>query len=133
MARSLSPSVATSGAWTVAVPGRSLVLNLFWSVRPGQWTKNLLGFAGLLSGRRLLDPAAIIEAVAAFAVFCGLSGAVYLIQDIADRETDRRHPLKTRRPIASGALSVRAASLAAATLLATSLAGAAALGRWFGA
>jgi 4-hydroxybenzoate polyprenyltransferase len=133
MARSLSPSVATSGASTVAVPGRSLVLNLFWSVRPGQWTKNLLVFAGLLFGRRLLDPAAIIEAVAAFAVFCGLSGAVYLINDIADRETDRRHPLKARRPIASGALSVRAASLAAATLLATSLAGAAALGRWFGA
>jgi 4-hydroxybenzoate polyprenyltransferase len=58
---------------------------------------------------------------------------VYLINDIADRETDRRHPLKARRPIASGALSVRAASLAAATLLATSFAGAAALGRWFGA
>jgi 4-hydroxybenzoate polyprenyltransferase len=133
MARSLSPSVATPGASPVAVPGRSLVLNLLRSVRPGQWTKNLLVFAGVLFGRRLLDPTAVIDAVAAFAVFCGLSGAVYLINDIADRETDRRHPLKARRPIASGALSVPTASLAAATLLATSLAGAAALGRWFAA
>jgi 4-hydroxybenzoate polyprenyltransferase len=133
MARSFSPSVATPGASPVAVPGRSLVFNLIRSLRPGQWTKNLLVFAGLLFGRRLLEPAAIIEAVTAFAVFCGLSGSVYLINDIADRETDRRHPLKARRPIASGAVSVAAASVAAATLLATSIVGAATLGRWFAA
>jgi len=131
MARSFSPSVATPGASTVAVPDRSLVFNLLRSLRPGQWTKNLLVFAGLLFGRRLLEPSAIMEAVVAFTVFCGLSGSVYLINDIADRETDRRHPLKARRPIASGAVSVGAASVAAATLLATSLAGAAGLGRWF--
>jgi 4-hydroxybenzoate polyprenyltransferase len=73
-------------------------------------------FAGLLFGRRLLDPTAIGEALVAFAVFCGLSGVVYLLNDVADRETDRRHPLKARRPIASGALPVGTALVAAAIL-----------------
>ena len=68
--------------------------------------KNLLVFAGLLFGRRLFDAAGGRDAVAAFVVFCALSGVVYLVNDIADRESDRRHPLKARRPIASGALPV---------------------------
>src|SRR5512144_1424763 len=99
MARSTSSSMAIPGTSASAVPGRSVAVNLLISLRPGQWTKNLLVFAGLPFGRRLLDETAVTEAVAAFAVFCGLSGAVYLINDIADRETDRRHPLKARRPI----------------------------------
>lgn len=115
------------------MPGRSVALNLLISVRPGQWTKNLLVFAGLLFGRRLLDPMAVGEAVAAFAVFCGLSSAVYLINDIADRETDRRHPLKARRPIASGVLPVATAAVAAALILVAAFAGALALGRSFAA
>ena len=80
--------------------------NLLTSLRPGQWTKNLLVFAGLLFGRQLFDPVGCREAVAAFAIFCALSGVVYLVNDIVDRDSDRRHPLKARRPIASGALSV---------------------------
>ena len=106
MARSTSSPVAASGTAVDAVPGRSLALNLLISLRPGQWTKNLLVFAGLLFGRRLFDPAAVVDAVAAFAIFCALSGVVYLVNDIADRDSDRRHPLKARRPIASGALPV---------------------------
>jgi 4-hydroxybenzoate polyprenyltransferase len=133
MARSTSSSMAIPGTSASAVPGRSVAVNLLISLRPGQWTKNLLVFAGLLFGRRLLDETAVTEAVAAFAVFCGLSGAVYLINDIADRETDRRHPLKARRPIASGALSVVTASAAALVLLLTAVVGALALGRWFAA
>ena len=82
------------------------MLNLIISLRPGQWTKNLLVFAGLLFGQRLLDRVAAERALAAFAVFCALSGVVYLINDIADRESDRQHPLKSRRPIASGAIGV---------------------------
>ena len=100
MARSSSSSAAIPGASTSVVPGRSVALNLLISVRPGQWTKNLLVFAGVLFGRRLLDPVAVADALGAFAVFCGLSSAVYLINDIADRESDRRHPLKARRPMA---------------------------------
>jgi 4-hydroxybenzoate polyprenyltransferase len=106
MARSTSSSVAASGTAQHAVPGRSLALHILLSLRPAQWSKNLLVFAGLLFGRRLLDPAAVLDAGLAFAVFCGLSGVVYLVNDIADREADQRHPLKAQRPIASGALSV---------------------------
>ena len=57
--------------------GGPLALNLLISLRPGQWTKNLLVFAGLLFGRRLFDPAAVVDALAAFAIFCALSGVVY--------------------------------------------------------
>ncbi|MGH9140383.1 MAG: decaprenyl-phosphate phosphoribosyltransferase [Vicinamibacterales bacterium] len=104
MARSTSPSVATAGTAHAAVPGRSLALHVFRSLRPAQWSKNLIVFAGLLFGRRLFDPAAVLDAALAFAVFCDLSGVVYLVNDIADREADRRHPLKAQRSIASGAL-----------------------------
>jgi 4-hydroxybenzoate polyprenyltransferase len=104
MARSTSPSVATSGTAHTAVPGRSLAVYVLLSLRPAQWSKNLIVFAGLLFGRRLFDPAAVLDAALAFAVFCGLSGVVYLVNDLADCEADRRHPLKAQRPIASGAL-----------------------------
>lgn len=87
-------------------PARSLALSLVLSLRPSQWTKNLIVFAGLLFGQRLLDPSAIALSSAAFAVFCALSGVVYLINDVADREADRRHPLKRLRPIASGQVPV---------------------------
>src|SRR3977135_3876789 len=99
MARTTSSKVAIPGASISAVPGRSTVLGLIVSIRPGQWTKTLLIFAGLLFGRRLFNAAAVIDASLAFAIFCGLSGAVYLINDVLDRESDRRHPLKARRPI----------------------------------
>jgi 4-hydroxybenzoate polyprenyltransferase len=123
--------VAIPGASVTAVPGRSVALNLLLSLRPGQWTKNLLVFAGLLFGKRLLDPAAVADALIAFVVFCALSGVVYLMNDIADRATDRSHPLKARRPIASGALPVRVATLAGVVLGAVALALSTLLGRWF--
>ena len=89
-------------------------------------------FAALLFGRRLFDAAAVADAAAGFAVFCGLSGAVYLINDVADREADRRHPLKKRRPIASGSLTVPAALGSAIALIGAGLAGAFLLGWRFG-
>jgi 4-hydroxybenzoate polyprenyltransferase len=94
----------------VNAPTRSAALSLLVSLRPAQWTKNLIVFAGLLFGERasgpaFLDPRAIGQALAAFAIFCALSGVVYLINDVADREADARHPLKRYRPIASGAVS----------------------------
>jgi 4-hydroxybenzoate polyprenyltransferase len=95
--------------------GRSFSL-LIASVRPEQWTKNLLLFAGLLFGGRLLDVGAVLKAAEAFAIFCALSSAVYLYNDITDRDADRNHPLKRLRPIASGALAVRTAAAAAVVL-----------------
>ena len=96
---------------------RSTLQVLAASLRPEQWTKNLLVFAGLLFGGRLLEPSAGGAALTAFAVFCALSGGLYLVNDIWDREADRRHPLKQTRPVASGALPVRVAAGAAAALI----------------
>ena len=105
-----------------AVPGRPIALSLLLTLRPGQWTKNLLIFAGLLFGHRLLDPPAVVQALAAFAVFCALSGVVYLVNDILDRTSDRAHPVKALRPIASGALPVPVAAGAAMVIGAVALA-----------
>jgi len=79
------------------------------SLRPHQWTKNLVLFAALAFSKHLFEAGPLVRAVVAFALFCGLSGAVYLLNDVADRERDRMHPLKRLRPVASGALSPRTA------------------------
>ena len=104
-----------------------LAFKLLISLRPRQWAKNLLVFAGLLFGLRLFDLTAVARASAAFGIFCLLSGVVYLINDIADRDSDRRHSFKARRPIASGALSVPAAVTSAVALGSVAMVGAFAL------
>ena len=103
---------------------RSTVANLVVSVRPEQWTKNLIVFAALIFAVKLFDPAALALASAAFLIFCALSGVVYLINDVSDREADRQHPLKRMRPIASGALSPGTALAAAVVLGGVALAAA---------
>ncbi len=95
---------------------RPVLLNLLISLRPGQWTKNLFVFAALVFAQRLTDADAVVQAVIAFLVFCSLSSTVYLINDVLDREQDRRHPLKAGRPIASGAIAP-ALALGVATVL----------------
>lgn len=102
-------------------PARSLALSLVLSLRPSQWTKNLLIFAGLMFGQRLTDFRSVSLAVEAFVIFCALSGVVYLINDIADRDADAKHPVKRKRPIASGDLPVRVAALTALVLGGTAL------------
>jgi len=97
---------------------------LIRALRPQEWVKNLLVFAGLLFGGRLDQGPEVLDAVLTFVAFCAISSAGYLFNDIRDRELDRRHPEKRRRPIASGALSP---SLAAAVAAVLAL-GAAALG-----
>jgi 4-hydroxybenzoate polyprenyltransferase len=79
------------------------------SMRPEQWTKNLVLFAALAFSKHLFETGPLLRALLGFALFCGLSGAVYLLNDVADRERDRMHPLKRLRPVASGALSPRTA------------------------
>ena len=103
---------------------RSAVANLIISLRPDQWTKNLLVFAALIFAVKLLDPAALANASAAFLIFCAVSGAVYLVNDVSDREADALHPVKRMRPIASGALSPAAALGWAAALSVVALAAA---------
>jgi 4-hydroxybenzoate polyprenyltransferase len=112
---------------------RSSVIPLLVSLRPKQWTKNALVFAGLIFAPKLQDPAAVKSAVLAFMVFCALSSVVYLINDVRDREADRQHPTKRDRPIASGALSPGTATIAAVVLGAASLVAAFAITPGFGA
>jgi 4-hydroxybenzoate polyprenyltransferase len=98
------------------------VVLLVRSLRPQQWTKNLFVFAGLLFSGRLLDRAAWPSAIGAFLIFCGLSGAVYLVNDVLDRAGDAQHPIKRHRPIASGALAPGVALTAALVLIAVCVA-----------
>jgi 4-hydroxybenzoate polyprenyltransferase len=86
------------------------------ALRPHQWTKNLLVFAALALTKHLFELEPALRAGLAFAVFCGLSGTVYLLNDVADIERDRLHPLKRLRPVASGALSTRKATSVAVVL-----------------
>ena len=76
----------------------------FVSLRPHQWTKNLLVFAALAFSKHLFEADPLLRTLVAFALFCGLSGAVYLVNDVADLERDRLHPRKRLRPLASGQL-----------------------------
>ncbi len=85
--------------------------DLLRTLRPHQWIKNLVLFAGLIFAGGLTDPELIRLAGSGFIVFCLLSGAVYIVNDIVDLENDRKHPEKRMRPLASGELSI---SLAAA-------------------
>ncbi len=95
---------------------RTLYLILI-SLRPQQWTKNLLIFAPLLFSKKLFIYTETLHSISAFIFFCLISGSVYLLNDLIDLDNDKRHPLKCKRPLASGALSTRAAMIACAVLL----------------
>jgi 4-hydroxybenzoate polyprenyltransferase len=105
---------------------------LLASLRPRQWTKNLLVFAGLIFSRGLLEPALVARSVLAFSLFCLLSGGVYLINDVIDAERDRAHPQKRHRPVASGRLPPAVALAAGVGLLAGATAAAFLLSARFG-
>jgi 4-hydroxybenzoate polyprenyltransferase len=93
------------------------VVRAVWtSLRPHQWTKNLVVFAALALSKHLFEPEPLARVVLAFVLFCALSGTVYLLNDVADFEQDRLHPVKRLRPIARGALPRRAAALLAVGL-----------------
>jgi len=101
------------------------------SLRPRQWVKNFFVFAGVIFSQNLFTPL-IWLALAAFVIFCGLSGAIYVINDLADSEKDRLHPVKRQRPIASGALPRRVALAFGLLVLVASLGAAFALSSHFG-
>ena len=98
------------------------------ALRPRQWLKNLLLFAGIVFAAQLGDRARWVEVVAAFVAYCAASSAAYLVNDLRDVEADRLHPVKRRRPIASGELRPRVAVVLACVLAAGALAVAAFLG-----
>jgi decaprenyl-phosphate phosphoribosyltransferase len=103
---------------TTATRTRGPLRALFSAMRPEQWVKNLLiGVAPVAAGM-LTDPDVVRHTAAAFLSFCALSSAVYLTNDVRDAESDRQHPTKQHRAIASGQLSARRALSAAAVLAA---------------
>jgi len=91
------------------------------TMRPKQWTKNVVVYAALIFDGKFLDPALFIRTTAMFVLFCLVSSAVYLLNDLADIEKDRAHPLKRNRPLASGALKPTYAVIALVVLLGFSL------------
>ncbi len=109
----------------------SILAAVLRSLRPRQWVKNLFVFAGVVFAQQVFTPLAW-RAVAAFVIFCGLSGAIYLFNDVADVDKDRLHPQKKMRPIAAGALSIRAAVAIGVVLSAACLSAAFSLSPVFG-
>jgi 4-hydroxybenzoate polyprenyltransferase len=106
---------------------RGLVAGLLVSLRPKQWTKNLLLFLALIFSLRLGEPDLLARTVLAFVAFSGLASGTYLINDIIDAERDRQHPAKRDRPIAAGAVPVAPALGLAGMLIVGAMAMAAAL------
>jgi decaprenyl-phosphate phosphoribosyltransferase len=98
-------------------------------VRPRQWLKNLLVFGAPAAAGQLTHRTALLYSLAAFVIFCLAASGTYCLNDVVDREADRRHPVKRHRPVASGEVSVRVAVAIGAVLLAAALAGSAAIGR----
>lgn len=82
-------------------PGR-VAFGLLRAMRPKQWAKNVLLFAGVVFAGELADAGLVAVAVAGFGIFCALSASAYLLNDVLDAERDRAHPKKMYRPIASG-------------------------------
>jgi 4-hydroxybenzoate polyprenyltransferase len=91
--------------------------NLLKTIRPKQWTKNGVIFAALVFDRQLLHREALERTFAGLLIFCLMTSVVYIFNDIVDIEADRLHPKKSKRPLASGALSIRAAVIAAVIFL----------------
>jgi len=102
------------------------------SMRMHQWVKNSLLFAGVVFSGQLTDLASLLTACAGCAVFCLASSGIYLLNDIADRDADRQHPLKRHRPLASGRLSPGLAATVCLLLLAIGVSGGFAIGYAFG-
>ena len=97
--------------------------HLFRLMRPGDWVKNVFVLLALVFSERLFELAAIVPPVLTFVAFCLLASGFYALNDVLDEKADRAHPVKRHRPVASGAVSKRAAIVLGAVLIALGLAG----------
>jgi 4-hydroxybenzoate polyprenyltransferase len=109
-------------------PRRSRSRAVLAALRPRQWSKNLLLFAGLVFAAKLGDGTRWIEAIAVFIAYCAASSAAYVVNDLRDADDDRMHPIKRNRPIARRELSAESALVISAVLALVALAIAAVLG-----
>lgn len=109
-----------------------MLIALIKSLRPRQWAKNVFIFAALIFDRQLFNADPLVKTIAGFFLLCLASSTVYLINDLADLERDRLHPIKCKRPIASGKLPIRVAQVAAVSFSILALLLSFYLGRAFG-
>ena len=124
MQRDQVPLSAKPASEIVAPARRSAAGALFQSLRPMQWVKNGFVFAPLIFSRGLTDEHQLLKVTLAASIFCLVSSAVYLINDLADAPEDRNHPVKRFRPVASGDLSASVALSAAIILTIVGIGGA---------
>ncbi len=129
MSSASEPSSSVSGGGLHSAGERPTGLlaqlrGLLRTMRPKQWTKNGFVLVGLIFDGKLLDPSLVLAAAVAFVAFCLVSSSVYLLNDLVDIESDRLHPRKRLRPLASGQLSPAVAKVAFVLLAALSLLGA---------
>jgi 4-hydroxybenzoate polyprenyltransferase len=101
----------------------SVIGAIVLSMRPRQWTKNLAIFVALVFSRGLRNGGMVTAALTAFSLFCLLTGAVYILNDLIDIESDKNHPVKANRPIASGAVPAKSAWIAFAALTLVAIGG----------
>ena len=90
-------------------------------MRPRQWVKNVVVFAALVFDGKFTQPELLLRTVVAFVLFCLVSSAVYLLNDLVDIEKDRAHPTKRNRPLAAGVLKPWIAVVAMLRLLGISV------------
>jgi 4-hydroxybenzoate polyprenyltransferase len=109
-----------------------LLVDLLRTMRPRQWLKNGFVFIALFFDRQLDQPTSVLYTLAAFVLLCLMSGAVYIMNDLADIDNDRQHPRKRSRPLASGRLNPNVAAAAAILLATASLLAGLALSLTFG-
>lgn len=99
----------------------TFLFNLLKATRPRQWIKNSALLGGLLFSGQLSNGNAIFSAFYAFIIFCAASSATYLLNDVFDIERDKLHPFKSKRPIASGKISIPFATIIALIIIVTIL------------
>lgn len=101
-----SQPVQDSMALSERTSARERLWSLFLALRPRQWTKNLAVFVGLVFSQRLFGLLEFERTTVAFLAFCLASSSIYLLNDLLDLEKDRQHPVKRKRPLASGRLPI---------------------------
>ena len=125
------PASTSSSSESITQSHSSTVGALLESLRPAQWVKNGFVFAALIFSRSLLNGHRVYLVTLAALVFCGLAGAVYLLNDVLDAAEDREHPVKRQRPVASGRLRIHTALASSILLGSGALVGAWLLDRQF--
>lgn len=126
-------SLSNANSTEPAARPAALPFAIISAVRPKQWVKNLFVFAPAIFANTIFDERTVERATAAFLVFCAVASSTYLLNDVLDRESDRQHPVKRNRPIASGRLSPTVAIALSVFLATAGIVAAFGLGRLFAA